>query len=178
MRMECDRAWLEHVGAIDLEQVGLAQPGTTPVLRTESPSELRPPGETTSSSEDGGFNSESEVSSDSDPEIPRPPMTRRTKGDLPVHLRHRRSRQEKAKQPKDARTHEERKPQDLPKRFTKFKKGDRVVILLGAKRQGQTSEPISQGQGGESGSGRGNPRPVFIADDFTEEEETCLVALL
>ena len=56
-----------------------------------------------------------------------------------------------------------------------------MVILLGAKHQGQAIEPIegpakvkevNLSQEGET------PRLFFIADDLTEEEETSLIALL
>ena len=90
-------------------------------------------------------------------------------------------KEERRKQPREPQAEEQRKPQDLPKRFTKFKKCDRVVILLGAKRQGQASKPIegpakvkevNLSKEGET------PRPVFIADDLTKEEEASLIALL
>ena len=179
LEVDCDRTWLEYIEAINHEQAGLMPPESTTMFSVGAPSELCPPGETDPSSEGSDFNSESEVSSDNDPEIPKPPTTRRTKGDLPVHLR-RKKLKGKHKSP-TSEQEKQKKPQDLPKHFTKFKKRDRIVVLVGAKRQGQASEPIegpakvkeiNLEREGEK------PRPVFIAEDLTEQEEANLTNLL
>ena len=90
-------------------------------------------------------------------------------------------KEERKGQMKETEMERQKKPQDLSKCFTKFKKGDRVVIILGAKRQGQTSEliegPAKVKEVNLVGKGK-KPQLVFIADDLTEDEETSLVALL